>query len=136
MGHLLRGDDGVGPLLIERVRDRLKALCLDVGTAPERYSGTLIREQPDTILLVDAVCLDLAPGEISLLRKQELINTGFSTHTLSPHLFIDYLEEHIKAQVYLLGIQPQQLDFGEELSEPVKQAMESVAQTLEELLGA
>ena len=53
MGNPLRGDDGFGPALIERLRGKVSATCIDAGIAPENYVGRIVKETPDTILLVD-----------------------------------------------------------------------------------
>ena len=126
IGNPLRGDDGFGPAFIEDLRGRVSALCIDGGSAPENYIGKIIKEEPDTILIVDAVHLDLAPGEYRLLEKEDILECGFTTHDLSPHMFIDFLEKETKADIYLLGVQPKSLSFGDQMSEPVKRALQEL----------
>ena len=93
MGNPLRGDDGFGPALIARLRGRVRATCLDAGTTPECHTGPIIRERPETIVIVDAVHLGRAPGDWALLGGEELLTSGLSTHDASPRLLIDYLRE-------------------------------------------
>jgi len=136
IGNPLRGDDGFGPALIDEINGRVNAVCLDVGSAPESYVGKIARENPETILLVDAVHLNQEPGSSMILRKEEIQKSGLTTHDLSPHLFIDHLERETKAQIYLLGVQPQAISFGSEMTEPVKKSLISLAAQLKEALHA
>ena len=120
IGNLLRGDDGFGSSFIERLKEKTKNLCIDAGSAPENYIGKIIKEKPNTILIVDAVHLDLAAGEYRLLNKSDILKCGFTPHDRSPHMFIDFLERETNANIYLLGVQPKDLSFGDQMSEPVK----------------
>jgi hydrogenase 3 maturation protease len=136
IGNLLRGDDAFGPRLIERIQGKIRAVCIDAGSAPENYSGKIVKENPDTIVLVDAVHLDQTPGECALLRKSDIVKTGFTTHDMSPSLFIDHLESRTQADIYLLGVQPETLSMGADLSEPVKRTLDKLAADLLDSLGA
>jgi len=130
IGNILKGDDGAGPCLIEKIKGSIKALCVDAGTAPENYLGKIIKENPDTVLFVDAADLKCSPGEYTLLEKQEILKTGFTTHDLSPAVLIEYLEKETKARMYLLGIQPARLTLGDEMSEEVKKCVEKLAEII------
>ena len=140
IGNPLRGDDGFGPAFIQGIKGKVTALCIDAGSAPENYIGKIIKEKPDTVLIIDAVHLDSEPGKYRLLKKQEILKCGFTTHDLSPHMFIDFLEKETKADIYLLGIQPKNLSFGDDMSESVKKTLkeliELITQTLKEVKNA
>ncbi|MGB2599066.1 MAG: hydrogenase 3 maturation endopeptidase HyCI [Candidatus Omnitrophota bacterium] len=132
VGNTLRGDDGFGPALIEGLRGNTEATCIDAGTAPENYAGKIIKEKPDTIVIFDAAHLDLAPGEFDILKKDEIARSGFTTHDQSPSMFIEYLENETKADIYMLAVQPENVSFGEEMSGSVKKAIEEIASFIEE----
>ena len=68
IGNSLRGDDGFGPALVQRLQGRVRPVCIDAGVAPENYLGRIVKEQPDTVLLVDAAHLGLEPGIPSVNR--------------------------------------------------------------------
>ena len=84
IGNILRGDDGLGPVLIERLTLRLQKsanlkgnielVCFDAGTTPENYAGKIIKEKPGTILIVDALHLGKNPGDYEILKKKILLN--------------------------------------------------------------
>jgi hydrogenase 3 maturation protease len=136
IGNPLRGDDGFGPHLVELLRNTVKAVCIDAGTAPESYIGKIIKEDPDTVLIVDAVHLGLEPGEFRVMEGSEILQSGFTTHDLSPRMFMDHLEQRTRARIYMLGVQPQSVHFGDEMSEPVKRTAEQLAGQMRELLHA
>ena len=136
IGNPMRGDDGFGPLLVQRLQGQVKAVCLDAGNAPETYAGKIIKEKPDTIVLVDVVHLGLSPGEYAVLRKEDILKTGFATHDISPNLFIEYLESQTAAGIYLLGVQPKTVDFGAEMSESVAQTLDKMVALIKEALDA
>jgi len=132
IGNTLLGDDGFGPALIERLKGKVKAVCLDAGSAPENFTGRIAKEKPDTILIVDALHLGLSPGEYEILKKDDILNCGFSTHDISPHMFIEYLENQTRAGIYMLGIQPKNLSFGEEISDSVKNTLAEITDLIKE----
>lgn len=136
IGNTLKGDDAFGPLLIERLSGKIDAVCIDAGTAPENYAGKITKENPDTVLLVDAADLDLAPGEYDILRKDELLKSGFTTHDLSPVMFIEFLEGGCDSEIYMLGVQPERVGFGEEVTESVKEALNEIENLIMEVQNA
>ncbi len=119
VGNSLRGDDGLGPALVARVRDRCSAQCLDAGPVPENYAGPIVRANPDTVLFVDAADLGLTPGSWSILSRDALAESGLTTHTVSLGTFIDFLKTQMQGEVYVLAVQPETLEFGAELSPAV-----------------
>jgi len=126
IGNILKGDDGFGPELIKRLAGKVKAVCIDAGATPENYTKVIAKENPDTILLVDAVHLDLMPGRYEILKREDILKSGFTTHDISPRMFIEYLEGRTGAKIFLLGIQPQNISLGDGLSDSVKGALEEI----------
>ena len=46
IGNSLRGDDALGPLLVERLKERVKVPCIDAGRSLENYIGKILKEEP------------------------------------------------------------------------------------------
>jgi hydrogenase 3 maturation protease len=130
IGNPLRGDDAFGPALVERLKGKIGAVCIDAGSAPEAYTGKIIKEEPDTIVLVDAVHLGQSPGAFAILEKSDILKTGFTTHDMSPSLFIEYLEGQTAAKIVLLGVQPETVALGAEMSAPVRTTLETISSEL------
>ncbi|MFH1772381.1 MAG: hydrogenase 3 maturation endopeptidase HyCI [Candidatus Omnitrophota bacterium] len=133
IGNILRGDDGFGPLFVNSLKNTSDFICIDCGTAPENYIGKVIKEKPDTVLLVDAVHLNAACGSYELLKKEDILPSGFTTHDLSPNMLIEILEKETNAVIYLLGIQPKNVTFGSEISEEVKNSLNLLVSAINEV---
>jgi hydrogenase 3 maturation protease len=136
IGNELRSDDGIGPLVIERLRERIDCLCINAGQVPENSFGAIVKEKPDTVVLIDAVQLFMKPGAYQLLTEGDILKTGFSTHTLSPAVFMQYLREVSDADVYLLGVQPRSTELGQGLTAPLEDTLDElvnlISQTCEQ----
>lgn len=126
----MKGDDGFGPALIQKLKQSDNMICIDAGPAPENYTGKIIKENPDTILILDAVHLGKNPGKYEILSPSEIVKSGFTTHDMSPSLFLDYLKNETNADIYLLGIQPANIEFGANMSDIVKTKIDKIAKEL------
>lgn len=132
IGNPLRGDDGVGPEIINRVKNPLPSLVLfDVGETPENYLAKIVRQKPDTIVLIDAVEFAASPGTIKIMEKDDMRNEFFSTHNVSLSLVAKYLQKETSADVFLLGIQPETTEWGRKISRPVREGLEKIVRMLE-----
>lgn len=85
-GNASRGDDALGPLLIERLRERLGDtadgrvdLLDDYQLQPEHALDLLGRER---VLFVDASLSGAAPFEVSAVQPRR--DASFSSHAMSP----------------------------------------------------
>ncbi len=112
IGNSMRGDDGLGPAFVERLKNKVDFPCINGRDIPENYFGKIVNEQPDTVILIDAVQLFLEPGEYRVLQHDDLLNAGFSTHSASPSILMEYLGGENGAKIYMLGIQPNSVIFG------------------------
>lgn len=131
IGNTLKGDDGAGPLVCERLgRAETCAELIDAGCVPENYIQSIIKKGPQNLLIIDAIDFGVSPGAIKIFKPEQLSSFAFSTHTLSPRLFIDMITQQIDADVYLLGIQPAQTKLGQSPSAQVSQAVQSLVHTL------
>lgn len=130
MGNILRGDDGIGPKVVEALRKK-GARAVDAGTVPENYIGPVKRLEPDTIVMIDAVHFGREPGSVELLKRDEILdNSGFSTHSLSPVLVMERLESETGAAVFMLAIQPADITLGAPLSPGVNLLLKTLPDLL------
>ncbi len=60
--------------------------------------------------------LESAPGTFKLLELNQIQDLTFNTHNIS----LRRLSDFFKMPVYILGIQPEKIDFGENISYLVK----------------
>jgi len=137
IGNIMKGDDAFGPALVERLKkQKTKVVSIDAGNSVENYTGKIIKENPDTILFVDAAHLDESCGKYQVLKPEEIVKSGFTTHDMSSAMIIDYLKAQTKAKIYMLGVQPKNISLGSEMSEPVKKTLEEVCSLIMESVDA
>ena len=123
VGNTLRGDDSAGPLLIGQLKGKVGVALLDCGEVPENFLGKIAENQPDSILIIDAVNLGMSPGTVAILEWDKLEGISLSTHHASLQLFINCVKADTKGNVLVLGIQPKSTDFGSEMSDEVKETL-------------
>jgi len=127
IGSELKGDDGAGPLLCKQLKDtEIVAEIIDAGTVPENYIQSIVKRSPGNILIIDAIDFGAPAGRMKIFTSDELSSFAFSTHALSPHLFIDTIKKQINVQVYIIGIQPGNINFGQKISPDVYHAIKDL----------
>jgi hydrogenase 3 maturation protease len=134
IGNELRGDDGFGPYVIESLQGKINAKLLNCGTALENYYNPIVKERPDAIILLDAVNFNGPYGEIGFFKKDDILKVGFSTHNISPKVFIELLESSIDADITMVGVKPKSTAFGDDLSAEVREAADMLKDFFIELL--
>ena len=131
IGNTLKGDDGAGPLVCQRLKDaKILAEVLDAWTVPENYIQKITGKSPQNLLIIDAIDYGDTPGTIRLFKPDQLSSHVISTHSLSPRLFVDMICQNIDVDVYFVGIQPAQMQLGHPVSTQVKQAIEQLTKAL------
>ncbi|MFC1755655.1 hydrogenase 3 maturation endopeptidase HyCI [Thermoproteota archaeon] len=134
IGNPLRGDDGFGPELINRIEGKIKADCINAEMTPENYIGKIVKAGADVVILIDAVSMDEAPATIKLISEDQIPEYGFSTHNMSPKLMIENIKSQISTFIVMIGIQPQKLEFGDSISESVEKELSTLESFLLEKL--
>lgn len=134
IGNTLKGDDGVGPLVCEQLRQAgIAAEIIDAGTVPENYIQRITKKAPQNLLIIDAIDFGAGPGTIKIFEPHELNAFIVSTHTLSPRLFAELVSRNIKVDIYFVGIQPAQTQLGQSVSAEAAQAAEQLSQSLADI---
>jgi hydrogenase 3 maturation protease len=127
VGSPLRADDSVGLYIVGELKSRLTAhsgqeLRFYLGeSAPENFSGEIRNFGTTHLIIVDAADMDEAPGVMKIIEKDRIGGTSFSTHMMPLKMLTDYLVMTTGCQVFVVGIQPKCLAFGQLISEPVKE---------------
>ena len=131
VGNRMRGDDGVGSLIAERLQELAKGslLVIDAETVPENYLGVLLDSKPEFVLFIDAVDFGGEAGEWALVPLSVLGDKVPTTHTVSLKLLGQILESN-GIECLLLAIQPKQIGFGVPMSEEVASTAERIVQVL------
>jgi hydrogenase 3 maturation protease len=135
VGNPLRGDDGAGPYLIERLRGCVDATLLDCEDVPENFLGQIAENQPSSVLLIDAIDFGMPPGATALLEGDELEGVSLSTHHSSLQLFIKCLKAETESNVLVIGIQPKSTRFGDGISSEVKETLDLLQHIIKRALS-
>jgi hydrogenase 3 maturation protease len=119
IGNPLRGDDGIGPWIVAAVRDAVSGTNLrvvDAQDVPENFVPGIARGDCRNVVFIDAVAAEGPPGAVVFGPLAEFPEAeSFTTHKLALSLSRKFLEAAGK-KVFLLGIVPADLDFGEGLT--------------------
>ncbi len=133
IGSTLRSDDGIGSLIASRIKEKTPHIVYDGGSSPENYLGKIIKDKPDTVILIDAVDFGGKPGEFRVVEPQDIQTVNFfSTHNASISLAVSYLKSQIRADIIIVIIQPKSLAFSDILSPEIVKTLN----TLEEWFSA
>lgn len=135
IGNILRGDDAAGPLLVQHLKDLTEAVCINAENAPERYVGRVVRERPDTVVMIDAVFFPEKPGAYRLMAPEELESVMLSTHGIPLSSIASMIEEKSGARVYILGIRPGGIGIGQGLTSQVRKTIRKLGALLREAAG-
>jgi hydrogenase 3 maturation protease len=129
IGNALRADDAVGPLIVSDLKERYRTL--NCGSTPENYVFKIEKMKPSVVLFIDAVDFGGEPGEIRLFEEEEITESPLgqpSTHLIPLGETLKMLGQLTRAEIYLLGVQPKSITFGDALSEDVEKAKREIVQ--------
>jgi hydrogenase 3 maturation protease len=122
IGNLLKMDDGVGVYISSKIKNTSSISALTVEVSLENYIGKINSLNPDILVLIDCVEMNSTPGTYKLMSIGQINDFTFSTHNISLKRF----QEFFKMPVYLLGIQPEKVKFGENISYIVKEEAKKI----------
>jgi len=122
IGNLLKQDDGVGVYISTRIKNRHNIESLTVETSIENYIGKINSLNPEILVLLDCMELKSDPGTFKLLDLNQIQDITFNTHNIS----LNRLSDFFKMPVYVLGIQPEKVEFGENISYLVRNIADKI----------
>lgn len=136
VGNPLRRDDGAGPWVVGAVRLAVSGTRLsvvDAQSVPENFVHVVARADCRNVVFIDAVAAEGPPGTVVFGPLAEFPEAeSFSTHKLALAFCGKFLEAAGK-KVFLLGIVPGDLEFGEGMTPEVESAAGAVRDVI---LGA
>ncbi len=135
LGNILLRDEGVGVRVVEAIRER----CTFSRDVEIIDGGTLgldllpLIEGKDQILIVDAVDFGKEPGHIAVLNDDQIpsvLAAKLSVHSigLSDVLFAAKLLDMTPPKLRLIGIQPQSLEVGLDMSKCIRDRIENIVE--------
>jgi hydrogenase maturation protease len=153
LGNVDYGDDGFGVRLAEELKsegrnpkaegspkserrseDRgsscsvlgLRSQAIIAGACPERLIRRVAEQGFDHLVFLDAVEFGGAPGSVVLLNSDDIIARypQISTHKISLGLLAKWAEANGTTKAWLLGVQPESLKPGGELTPAVQATLQ------------
>lgn len=122
IGNVLKSDDGAGVYISNNIikRDNISSLTVEVSI--ENYIGKINSLNPDILVLIDCVDMGTNAGTFKLLDLSQINDLTFNTHNIS----LSRLSDFFRMPVYIVAIQPEKIDFGENISYLVKDIADSI----------
>lgn len=130
LGSPIMGDDAVGLVALERLRDgwALDGVELvDGGTWG--LSLLPVIEEADRLILLDAIAANAAPGSLIELSRERL--PIYLSRKLSPHqvdmkdaLAVAEWRGRLPSKIVAIGLQPERVELGTALSAPVEEQLD------------
>lgn len=115
-GNLSRGDDALGPLCVNRLRDALadgaEVECLDDYQLQIEHALDLVGRE--RVLFIDASLTCVAPFEVTTLQAAQ--DASFTTHAMSPQAVMQVfcaLRGEAPPPCTLLAIRGERYELGE-----------------------
>ena len=135
-GNLSRGDDALGPLLLEYIEDTVNLDTIEIlNDFQLQIEHTLDLENRELVLFVDASVACDDAFDFAMITPAR--DKSYTTHAMSPAAVLDVYQE-IKKQTpppcFLLSIKGEKFELGEGLSENAKQHLAQACQFAGQLL--
>jgi hydrogenase 3 maturation protease len=126
LGNPIKGDDSVGLYIVTKLRrehgaNPVKSIHIAYASSSEHTFSTITNRKKanldESIILFDAIEANSPPGTIIFANVQESKYGFFATHNLPLKLISDFANNN--SNTFVLGIQPANIEVGENLTEPV-----------------
>ncbi|MBT9151191.1 MAG: Hydrogenase 1 maturation protease [candidate division WS2 bacterium] len=137
LGNSLRRDDGIGIIILECLLNHYKQQGIDYLNFGIASFDLMHRLQDyDLALLIDGISAGLPAGELKIFdlkgissSKEDSQETIISSHELNLlDIFRLSRSLELKTKIYIAGIQVQDVSFGESLSTPLKEKLETITE--------
>ena len=123
VGNVLKRDDGVGVYIAQKIRHGNRIWRLTVEMGIENHIGKINKLAPDVLVIIDACDFSREPGYSELARASDMMEMTTNTHNIS----LAKLSELFNMPVYILGIQPADISFGEGMDAKVSETAERIS---------
>lgn len=141
VGNRMRSDDAAGPVVIDRLQDRLPREVHLVESIGDPVSLLGWWQSASLAVVVDAVKTGSKPGTVFQFNGHDSLPSAFfrqSTHLvgLADAVQMARTLGRMPGVLVLFGIEAQTMDYGEELSPAVVAALDGVVDSIVEMFQA
>jgi hydrogenase maturation protease len=126
LGNVLMSDDGVGAVAARMLSESPSAgtVVSEVGTAIMFYTNLI--SDAESIVCIDALTSGKKPGTVTAFTLDEIEESGRlwrSAHELTLLDAVDIFRHGKRPTIKIIGIEPERIEYGLDLSESVKNAI-------------
>lgn len=128
VGNVLHSDDGVGVYIAERIKEREYIRVIKAEVSIENYIGKINSMAARLLIIIDGVHFGKYPGYCSIMPVNQVLDFTTNTHNIS----LKRISEFFVAPVWILGIQPASIAFGEKISPAVRKTADKILNIINE----
>jgi len=127
--NVLKHDDGVGVYISNHIQETGKKRSLTVEVSIENYISKINQVNSGHLILIDCVDFNKKPGFWDILPVERINGFITNTHNIS----LNKISELFNSKTYILGIQPENIRFGENLTPEIKKTADLLIKKINEL---
>lgn len=138
LGNIFYGDDAFGvdvaKILSEKeLPNNVKVVDFGIRGIDLAFE---ISENYNLVILVDAVKVGAKAGAVFVIEPKSLANSEIISHDLTPNKALQFAQnfENPPKKMLLIGCEPTNLEFNDEMSEVVKNSIEKAVTKILELI--
>ena len=138
LGNILRGDDGIGPVIIQQLEESKNSLSIqlcDAGSDAFTILDQLLESEP--IVIIDCARMGKKPGTVQKILVKNIknlpVNLGMSLHGYSlTEVWQIARSMGVDNDLSVIGVEPDSVQFNSGLSEVVKKSIPLILQMVAE----
>ena len=131
VGNPYRSDDGVGPYIAGGVSSpKNHIIILNAGERPENIIFKAIEIKPKRTIIIDAADFMGKPGEVRIIPEGAVPDVIHSTHSFPLNIVSRMIAEDTGSEIYFIGIQYENMAYGEVLTPEVKASADRIIELL------
>lgn len=117
MGSPFKSDDNVGNIIARKLEGEV------AYTEPENFAS-----KDDDFVILDAIDFGGDVGEVRLFRSRDVVAQFATTHNIPVTIF-----EKLGKKFRIIGVQPKDLSFGEELTPELREKVPEIVSEVKRL---
>jgi hydrogenase maturation protease len=125
VGNRDYGDDAFGVHLAEALLDASVTDVIVAENSPDGWLGIVTDMEFDHLVFLDAVEFGAEPGSAVFLDSRQIVTRypQISTHKISLGVLANFVESNCLTKAWLLGVQPESLKHGHDLTPTVRKTL-------------
>lgn len=124
IGNPIKSDDNIGNIVLEKID--VDGFKIKAETSPENFLERM--KGCNKIIIIDALQFEGSVGEVKVFNLEDVEDRMMSTHSIPVALLKKFFPQ---TEIIVIGIKPNVIDFGDDLSKELKNKMEDICKEVE-----